>query len=143
MSPKKVKMFCYLGLCSCGKVKVELLLPHELSGYAPRACDCAFCTIHDVAYLSDPDGQFTITCEYPPKMAQQGSNQASFLMCASCGDVLCATYSFDNKLKGALNVKVLNDFPHLAKAQVVSPRQLSPQQKVARWKRLWSTVYIT
>jgi hypothetical protein len=132
------KMFSYLGGCSDKNVRIELLLTDILPNYIPRSCDCDFCTTHKIGYLSDLLGQLNVASAASLKTLKQGSNQASFEVCSSCADVVYVNY----KLKGALNVRMLDDQALLPQPQLASPKRLSPQQKVTRWNSLWLSVVV-
>lgn len=134
------KTYRYLGQCHCGNVKIELLLTNILSKYEPRACDCDFCTTRKLTYLSDPQGQLNIISSTLLKTRKQGSNQASFKLCSMCDEVICVNYRFGDSLKGALNIRLLDEQFLLSQAQTVSPKDLSPQQKIARWQNFWMPV---
>jgi hypothetical protein len=136
------RKFSYLGRCSCGNVHFDLLLSNILSTYPTRSCDCDFCTRRNIAYLSDPLAQLSITSVSPLKIFRQGSNQASFQLCPICADVVCVNYKLEDVLKGALNVRMLDDQALLSPARVVSPKRLTPQQKVVRWNAAWMSVFI-
>ena len=136
------KNFCYLGGCRCGNVSIELSLPEILSNFVPRACDCNFCTEREITYPSDPQGQLVVSSLSPLKTLKQGSNQASFKHCPNCHEVICVAYRFENNYKGALNIRLLDKQSLLPQAQTVSPKELSPQQKLVRWKSVWLSVVI-
>lgn len=136
------KNFCYLGGCRCGDVSIELALPEILSNCVPRACDCNFCTTREICYLSDPQGQLVVSYLSPLKTLKQGSNQASFKLCSKCEDLICVVYRFEGSLKGAVNVSLLDKQSLLPQAQIVSPKELSPQQKLARWNKVWLSVVL-
>ena len=132
------KKFSYAGGCNCGNVRIELLLTDLLTNYIPRSCDCNFCTTRKIAYLSNPLGQLNVTSTSPLKTLKQGSYQASFQLCSSCADIVYVNY----KLKGALNVRMLDERALLPESQVVSPKRLSPQQKVTRWNNVWLSIVV-
>jgi hypothetical protein len=46
--------------CHCQNIVLELELTRPPETYAPRACDCDFCTKHGATYLSDPGGTLAI-----------------------------------------------------------------------------------
>ncbi len=129
-----------IGNCSCKAVKLTLSLPSELHTYAPRACDCDFCTKRHITYLSDPEGRLVIHSENTLQSLQHGSKQAIFVSCNHCHDVVAVICKFDNIYKGAVNAAILEDFRKMKAPQVVSPKLLSAIEKYKRWNRLWLTV---
>ncbi len=129
-----------LGACSCGAIHFEVELPQALSAYNPRACDCDFCVQRGVRYLSDPQGSLTIHATGDIEVLTQGSGRARFLQCASCHDLIAATFGPRKSLRGAVNATLLEAAGELPAAQVVSPKQLSADEKEERWKRLWMNV---
>lgn len=135
-------MNTYLGKCDCGATEVAISLPMELSHYAPRACDCDFCTSRQVAYLSDPQGVIEIKSRVPLHSLQQGSNQATFLSCSTCSTIMCVTYSKGSVRVGTVNATRLDDKALLQPAVSVSPQRLSPEEKTERWLALWSPLRV-
>jgi hypothetical protein len=132
----------YSGSCACGRVSISISLPDRLDTYAPRACDCDFCVDRSISYLSDPGGSLEIRSDLPLKPLTQGSEQAKFLSCTACGSVFAVIGTFNSGLKGAVNAGFLNDRNQLQKSVSVSPRLLSPAQKIERWEKLWSRVKV-
>ena len=130
----------YNGGCKCGKVLFSVTLSQPLERYAPRACDCDFCTERGISYLSDPEGELEIHNESPLHTSTQGSEQAQFLSCTCCQSVVAVVHSFQSGLKGAVNATLINDRKHLKKAVAVSPKRLSPAEKTERWNKVWLPV---
>ena len=128
------------GACTCGGVTFELTLPNELSGYSGRSCDCDFCVSRGIAYLSDPDGKLIIRSNNRLKIHNHGSNQADFLECEICKDLIAVTYEFEKVTKGAVNATLLDNYNQMKPAQIISPKLLSAEEKVDRWKLLWLDV---
>jgi len=133
----------YSGICSCGEVELILSLPKPLKHYQPRACDCDFCTERGISYISDPDGQLTIVSDHSLKVLKQGSEQAQFLRCPNCPDVVAVTYDDAQTVKGAINASLLSDKDTLQDATSASPKQISGQEKLMRWRQLWLNVEFT
>lgn len=133
-------MDSYDGNCGCGKVTFSLSLPKLLDQYSPRKCDCDFCVARDIAYLSDPEGLLDIECSEPLDVQRQGSDQAEFVSCPHCKSVIAATFQAREKRVGAVNAALLQARSALGESMVVSPKVLTPAQKVARWQTLWLTV---
>ena len=135
-------MFKYSGKCKCNKVVFSLELPTKLEEYSPRACDCDFCTQHNLSYLSHPKGNLSIDYQGEFTIIRQGSEQAKFLSCSSCGVIVGAVYQFKKELKGAVNANLLNDCKKLLPSSVISPKHLETAEKLVRWESLWLKVLI-
>jgi len=130
------------GQCGCGAVKIKLTLPNTLGDYAARACDCDYCIERNVAYVSDPTGSLEITSDENLKVDQHGSEQAKFLSCKHCNEMIAVTYEFDDLVKGAANANLLSEVDTMKQAEVVSPKLLSATEKVTRWRKLWLDVTV-
>lgn len=122
------------GQCHCGDLRVNVELTQAPENYAPRACDCDFCVKHGAAYISDPAGRLQVVGENL-KGYRQGSARAEFILCGRCGVLVGALYEDAAGLYAAANSQVLN--ARFAPKIEVSPRQLSPEEKVGRWKSVW------
>jgi hypothetical protein len=127
------------GGCYCGNIRVIVSFSQYLSTYEPRACDCAFCLKHAAAYVSDPNGslQLQIRNELEVNRFRQGSDTAEMLLCRTCGVLVGALYGESDRLFGTLNVKALESRESFGSEQPVSPKSLSADQKVRRWRELW------
>ncbi|WDE06312.1 aldehyde-activating protein [Thalassomonas viridans] len=134
--------FQYPGKCSCGNVEVTITLPEKLAAYAPRACDCDFCTARNIQYLSHPDGSLVINSATSLEVYRQGSNQADFLACNRCDDVIAASLKTGDGILGALNATLLSDYAMLKTPEAVSPKLLSAGDKVNRWRSVWLKVKV-
>ncbi len=130
------------GKCNCGKVTFSIELPEKLEKYSPRKCDCDFCIERNMSYLSHPDGILIIECSDPLEIIKQGSNQARFLVCSECNTIIVGVHQFGNCLKGAVNANLINEFERLQKPTSVSPKYLSPKEKLSRWEGVWQKVTI-
>ncbi|WP_394392812.1 hypothetical protein [Shewanella woodyi] len=135
-------MFISHGACPCTEVKIRLTLPDSIEQYSPRACDCDFCITKGIAYLSDPRGSLDIDCIEPMEIQRQGSNQAGFLTCATCHTVIAVSVNLEGKLIGALNSSLLSNHLPLQSATQVSPKLLSPKDKLKRWQSVWLNITI-
>lgn len=142
MQAANLQSFTYDGRCACGAIEITVQLPHPLGHYCPRQCDCDFCSRQGIRYLSDPAGRLALRCDSRLTIRKQGSEQAEFLACPSCCDVLAATYRSANKRLGALNSQTLDKRSELQIAVAASPKMLSATQKVSRWQQMWLTVSI-
>jgi hypothetical protein len=127
------------GGCYCGNIRIIASFSQDLAAYNPRACDCDFCRKHTAAYVSDHLGSFSLQIrnEFEVSRFRQGSNTAEMLLCRSCGVLVGALYRDSNRLFGTLNVKALDSRQSFGPEQCVSPKLLSADQKVQRWRELW------
>ena len=124
-----------VGACACGSVAVEIGLCHESAAYTPRACDCDYCRERDAAWLSDPAGFLRLHAQTRPglKIERQGSGQAEFLSCASCGSLLAVRWlDGDGHAYGAVNARSLTRRGGFAPGQCASPKLLEAGEKPLR-----------
>ena len=126
------------GGCHCGRLRLEFATERDPAMLVPRACDCAFCSKHGAAYVSDPIGRLTLTATSPEAIHryQQGSNTAQFLLCGNCGVLVAAMFEHEARLYGAVNAVCL-EAASLPPPIAVSPQTLTPAEKVSRWLKLW------
>lgn len=127
------------GGCHCGAVQFAFTTQCALTDFAPRACDCDFCMRHRAAWISDANGRLRITASDALRRYRQGSGQAEFLFCGHCGvlvAVLCT--GDDGTLRGAINRNSFDERELFASEVTVSPQQLAPDAKLARWSHLWT-----
>lgn len=131
----------HAGGCHCGNLRWHFDTAQALGEFAPRACDCDFCSRHHAAWVSDPQGALRIHARDAKTLRRyrQGSGQAECLVCGACG-VLVAILarSEDGRLLAAVNRNAFDDRGHLAPETVVSPHTLAPDARLARWTQLWT-----
>ena len=130
------------GGCHCGALRFEFSTAQALTAFVPRACDCDFCTRHRAAWVSDAAGALRIDADGAKlRRYRQGSEQADFLLCTECG-VLVAVMARtdDGRLLGAANRNAFDARGAFAGETAVSPQQLGPGAKRARWSQLWTPV---
>ncbi|MCG7549980.1 aldehyde-activating protein [Pseudoalteromonas sp. Of7M-16] len=133
----------YCVSCNCGNVEVSVNFPHPIEKYQARECNCDFCRANGLAYLSDPNGTLSLTAKDPMKQLKQGSLQATFWQCARCMDIVAVTHSNHKETKGAV-CKKLFEAKYLVQPSVcVSPKDLTPTEKLNHWNAAWSTVIDT
>lgn len=135
-------MMEYSSNCSCGNVSLALSLPEPIQSYTPRECDCDFCQARQLAYLSDKNGSLILHINGTLNAYRQGSEQAEFLACPQCDDVVAVTNNSDNGLKGAVSAGLYRDNYALGEFVPASPKQLSADEKRGRWSELWLSVSI-
>lgn len=127
------------GGCYCGNIRLTVSFSRDLSAYTPRACDCDFCRKHGAAYVSDPAGSLCIrvTDERELSRFRQGSNTAEMLLCRTCGVLVGALYPEAGELFGTVNAQSLESRTIFGPQQSVSPKSLSADRKVQRWREIW------
>lgn len=130
------------GTCRCKKVVFSIFLSNELEKYRAWKCDCDFCLDRNASYLSHPDGNLHIESPEPLNVIYQGSKQAAFLTCSSCGVLVAVVYQFNKKLKGAVNSSLLIESERLKYPIIVSPKLLTSEEKLRNWEKVWLSVTI-
>ena len=130
----------YTGRCDCSFCPVVLTVESPLQQLTPRACDCDFCTAGNAAYLSHPQGCLALPPAEHMQRASQGSGQAAFWRCRQCKQIVAVTCEISGILKGTVNAHLLDAHHTLKPAVSVSPRLLSPDEKLARWNQVWMPV---
>ncbi|MDK2593871.1 aldehyde-activating protein [Pseudoalteromonas obscura] len=133
----------YCASCKCGNVEVSVNFPHPIEKYQPRECNCDFCLANGLAYLSDPNGTLSLTAKDPMKRLKQGSLQATFWQCPHCMDIVAVTHANNNKTRGAVSKQLFEAKYRIPPSIRVSPKKLSPTEKLIRWNTAWSTVIDT
>jgi hypothetical protein len=134
-----MSLFTYRGGCGCGAISVEAALCNDASRYRPRACDCSFCTRHGAAYLSDAEGRLVIRAEGHDSLRRyrQGSGNAECLFCGRCGVLAGMVCRIDGRLRGTLNSRTLDEMAAFGDPARVSPKMLSVEEKMERWRQMW------
>jgi hypothetical protein len=129
------------GGCHCGNISLDIELSNECASYHPRACDCDFCRKHGAAYISDPQGSLQLRIEDERQVGRyrQGNELADMILCTRCGVLIGALYRSESegRLYATVNVRVISGLAKFAEERAVSPKKLSGDDKVARWKDLW------
>mgnify|MGYP006401927275 CR=1 FL=1 len=133
-------MLSYTANCLCRDVTLTLELPTTLESHSARVCDCDFCTQRNLCYLSDVEGRLYVQFKTPYTTQQQGSNQASFLTCAHCSSVVAVVLETEGTYRGAVNVTLFSECSAMQAAIIVSPKQLSAEEKRQRWANVWMPV---
>ena len=132
----------YKGHCRCQLTGLTFSTAQPLYQFTPRACDCDYCMADDVAYMSDPHGELTISARIPLIEEKQGSEQATFLRCSGCHQVVAACHVSDKGMIGAFNSRMLDDKSELQPAEPSSPKQLPAEKKLKRWRLIWMPVTV-
>lgn len=129
------------GGCHCGNLRWRFATTRTVGEFAPRACDCEFCSRHRAAWVSDSQGMLGIDVRHAAALQRyrQGSAQADFLLCHACGVLVAVVArSEDGRLLGAVNRNAFDQRDGFAEATVVSPRLLPAEAKLERWSHLWT-----
>ena len=127
------------GSCHCGNIKIEVALIRAPNEYIPRACDCEFCRKHGASYISDPAGSLVIKVRDAQLLNNyhQGSGTAEMLICANCGVLIGGAYRAEGHVFVAINTRTIDGNTTFGESQSVSPKVLSSDEKVVRWRKLW------
>ncbi|MFC5576532.1 GFA family protein [Lysobacter niabensis] len=128
------------GGCHCGAVRWSFESRLPLPQFAPRACDCDFCTRHRAAWVSDADGSLQLRdADGQMRRYRQGSGQADFMFCGRCGVLVGVVCPDDHgMLRGAVNRNGFDERHLLGDEVVASPQRLAPEAKRTRWSQLWT-----
>lgn len=127
------------GGCHCQRISVLWRTARPLALHQPRACDCSFCLKHRAAWLSDPASALLLHARDRDSLGRyrQGSESAEFLLCRHCGVLLAVLFEDNGSCFAAVNARCLDSASLFAPDQIVSPQQLAPEQRRARWRQLW------
>lgn len=136
----KLNSYVYNGQCKCGAVTFLVTFTNPINAYQPRACDCDFCLAKNIVYMSDCEGQAHIKTSATLLHVQQGSNQAEFITCEVCKNVIAATYAESEKRIGAINATLLDSKFDIPPPVVASPKLLNAKDKLSRWKTIWMPI---
>ena len=131
-------MSALTGGCHCGNIAVTVELTRTTDSYHPRACDCDFCRKHGAVWVSDPEGSLAIRIREERDAARytQGNGIAEMLLCKRCG-VLVAALWREPPLYGVVNAGALDARSEFAVTKPVSPKELSAEAKMSRWRSIW------
>jgi len=132
----------YSGKCSCGEVAIQFSSTQKISNYKSRRCDCDDCMQRGIEYLSDPQSQITFISTRALRHEKQGSEQAIFLLCLKCHNVVGVCYINKNICVGSLNSRLLEQYDHVQDTVTVSPKNLDKTEKVKLWRELWSQMVV-
>jgi hypothetical protein len=68
---------------------------------------------------------------------QQGSRIADFLLCKKCGVLIGVCYESQGQLYAAVNSRAIDGKASFGQETVISPKQLSDNEKIQRWQDVW------
>ena len=100
---------------------------------------------HGAGWVSDAEGRLVVevTAADAANGYRQGSGSARFVLCRDCGVLVAVVHEHDGELRGAANVRCLDDAPAFGDAVTVSPQQLSRDDRIARWSTLWTPAFLS
>jgi hypothetical protein len=87
--------------------------------------------------LSDPAGALEIVSTISLAHVKQGSEQAEFLSCTHCEQIVAMCANIDGVIKASINADCLHNANMLGIPTPVSAHLLSPNQKETYWAKLW------
>lgn len=127
------------GKCACQNIEFDLKVSFPVETFSPRACDCDFCIKNKVSYISDSKGKADLQIKNPSliRLVKQGHELAHFLTCLGCKAVVCALYTENQKTFAAFNTDLILNKDQFAECLPVSPKKLTAEEKISRWKQLW------
>ena len=128
------------GGCHCGAITLAFSTRLVPATTAPRACDCSFCRAHGAAWISDAAAQLVVQVHRPDRLRRyrQGSEAAQFLLCGDCGVLVAVVFEDGHQRYAAVNTGCLAARDAFAPAVAASPQRLTPEEKAARWRHLWT-----
>mgnify|MGYP005990879403 CR=1 FL=1 len=132
----------YLGQCSCGKNQVVVETAVDFEKLVPRSCDCDSCQSSSLpaAMVSDPALNIAIVKEDDGLQTRKnGSEQASFLHCKRCDQLLVVGANLEGRYRGAVNAFLFKSI-NFSKAIPIRPRLLSQTEKIKRWNKIWGNL---
>ena len=132
----------YLGQCSCGKNKIVVDAAIDFEKLVPRSCDCDSCRSLSLpaAMVSDPKLNISIVKEGAGlEIRKNGSEQASFLHCKNCDQLLAVGANIEGRSRGAVNAFLFKSIKFSETIQI-RPRLLSQTEKIQRWKEIWGNL---
>ncbi|MGR8949559.1 MAG: GFA family protein [Gammaproteobacteria bacterium] len=106
------------GACHCGNVRYELSWPAHEFPITTRECSCSFCQKHGAVYTSHPRSALTLHISDEDKVVRYrfGHETADFIICRSCGSLMCAISHIDGHDYAVINV---NNFENIDAAELV------------------------
>lgn len=94
------------GQCHCGAIRVEYVSDIPPSETLVRACQCAFCRMHQSLTVSDPEGSLTFieTKSGAVHPYRFGLKTSDFIVCRTCGAYAGALMDHDGRTVGIANI---------------------------------------
>ncbi|MCP5083920.1 MAG: hypothetical protein GY948_19710 [Alphaproteobacteria bacterium] len=99
-------MTSFKGRCHCGGVAVEYVSDIAPDQTYLRACQCAFCRMHQSLAVSDPEGSLTFTEARAGgiELYRFGLKTSDFIVCKTCGAYAGALMKHQGKTVGIANI---------------------------------------
>lgn len=135
----------FKGKCSCSLCSIAFETEKKLSDYQPRVCDCSYCAANPSKPISEHNAVIEVSTASSNGLISRrnGDFLVDFYHCKSCDDLIVVGKEIEGSFLGALNSALLEDCSELGEIVPVQPRLLSPEEKVERWKGVWSKLVIT
>lgn len=133
----------YYGKCDCSSTEVTVEFERDFGSLEPRECDCSYCRSLSsrAALVSDPELRIEITTGIDNlEQETNGSGQATFFHCKSCGQLIVVGAKLSENWRGAVNCFLFNSCVSFKDAVAIQPRLLSPDEKVKRWSAIWGSL---
>lgn len=99
------------GGCHCGNVSIALHTNRPHDEFVPRTCQCSLCKKHDASWISDPDGEATLSYKNKGNVSfyRFGHSTSDFIVCKNCGVLTIALCEIDGRMRAVLNIKSMTD----------------------------------
>jgi hypothetical protein len=125
------------GSCRCRNIEVHWRTVDF--SVVPRACQCDYCRSQGAAYVSKAGTSVDVQVRDASlhRVVRHGSQRAAFHECASCGDLVLVTATFDGEMYGALNARCLRNKLEFASATGVDYSDHTAEQRQQRWRQNW------
>ncbi len=103
-------MTSYRGQCHCGGIAVEYVSDTVPAKTMLRACQCAFCRMHQSLAVSDPEGMLTFREAQPGALHlyRFGLKTSDFLVCRNCGAYAGALMQHQGRTVGIANIHLFD-----------------------------------
>ncbi len=126
------------GGCHCGTMSYDLEWPDEAGPKAARICTCAFCTRHNIRYISHPDAVLALRIRNADDVNRYrfATATAQFLICRECGVMPVIIGHQDGALQAVVNANTLEDF-EMPEAAPISYDGESLNERLKRRKKNW------
>ena len=130
------------GRCKCGEITFTIAVDVDPIDLKPRSCDCDYCKSNPSSIISHPTMVIELSVYISQlNIAQNGDALANFYRCAQCNSLICVGCELDGKMRGAVNADLLSNRTELGTIVYISPKLLSPKEKIKRWKELWGSIH--
>ncbi len=129
----------YSGSCHCKNIQLVFQTEIPNADIQPRVCTCNFCTKHNAVYISDPQGDLTVTVENAQHISsyQHGTNTAGFIVCNQCGVFAVALSKIKGRVYAVLNTRTLDSATFTNPPQQFDYDGESTEERLKRRSRNW------